>query len=77
MRELITGEYFRTLRVRPALGQLFNAEDIQAAKANPVCIISYAFWQREFAGDTNAIGQSVFLNGDLYRISGVTERGLL
>ena len=73
--ELVTGQYFETLQVKPALGRLFTDEDVRGATANPVCVLSYGLWQREFAGDHNVIGQSVSLNGHTYRVLGVTERG--
>ncbi len=73
--ELVTGEYFRTLEARPAIGRLFTEDDVRNAVGNPVCVISYALWRREFAGDSGVIGRTVFLNGHAYRVLGVTERG--
>jgi predicted permease len=75
MGELVTGEYFRTLQLTPAIGRFFTVEDVRNAKANPVCVLSYDFWQREFAGDPNAVAQSVLLNGHPYRVLGITPRG--
>lgn len=73
--ELVTGEYFRTLQVNPAAGRLFTDDDVRNAAANPVCVLNYDFWQREFAGDPRAVGRTIFLNGNLYRVIGVTARG--
>jgi putative ABC transport system permease protein len=73
--EIVTGQYFRTLKVRPAIGRLFDDDDVRNATGNPVCVLSYAFWQREFAGMPGVVGQTVFLNGHSYRVLGVTERG--
>ncbi len=73
--EIVTGEYFRVLRVKAAAGRLFDDDDVRNAMGSPVCVLSYAFWQSQFAGDPSVIGGSVSLNGHLYRISGVTERG--
>jgi predicted permease len=75
MGELVTGPYFRTLQVKPAIGRLLNDDDIRDANANPVCVLSYNLWQREFGGDPGVVGRSVFLNGHAYRILGVTVRG--
>jgi predicted permease len=75
MGELVTGPYFRTLQVKPAIGRLLNDDDVRDANANPVCVLSYDFWQREFAGDPGVVGRSVFLNGHAYRVLGVTARG--
>ncbi len=72
---LVTGQYFRTLRVGPAVGRLLNETDVRDAKANPVCILSYGLWQREFGGDPRILGRNIFLNGHAYRVLGVTPRG--
>ena len=58
-----------------ALGRLIAPEDIDAALANPVCVISYALWQSRFAGDPGILGRKVLLNAHLYSIVGVTEKG--
>ena len=73
--ELVTGQYYRTLRVSPAVGRLLNEDDVRNAGADPVCVLSYGLWQRDFGGDPGVIGQSVLLNGRGYRVIGVTARG--
>lgn len=40
--EVVTGEYFRTLRTKPVLGRLLNEEDMSSAVGNPVCVVSYS-----------------------------------
>ncbi len=75
MGELVTGQYFQTLQVKPAIGRLLTDDDVRNAKANPVCVLSYGLWKREFAGDPGVAGRSVFLNGHAYRVLGVTARG--
>jgi hypothetical protein len=75
MGEMVTGEYFRTLQVKPAIGRLLDDDDVRNAVGNPVCVLSYEFWQREFAGSLGVIGQRVFLNGHPYRVLGVAARG--
>ncbi len=72
---LVTGQYFRTLRVVPAIGRLLDENDIRDANANPVCVLSYSLWQREFGGDPQILRRNVFLNGHAYRVRGVTARG--
>jgi predicted permease len=73
--EMATGQYFRTLQVQPAIGRLFDEDDVRNAGGNPVCVLSYAFWQREFAGSSRVVGQTVFLNGQAYHVLGVAVRG--
>ncbi len=75
MGQLVTGQYFRTLELKPATGRLLTDDDVRNATGNPVCVISYALWQREFAGDSSVVGRTVFLNGHGYRILGVAPPG--
>jgi predicted permease len=75
MGELVTGQYFRTLQMKPAIGRLLNEDDVRDARGNPVCVLSYELWQREFSGDPGVLGRPVFLNGHAYRVLGVTARG--
>ena len=73
--ELVTGRYYRTLRVSPAVGRLLNDDDVRNAGADPVCVLGYGLWQRAFGGDPGVVGRTVFLNGHGYRVVGVTARG--
>ena len=73
--ELVTGRYYRTLGVRPAIGRLLNDEDVRNAIANPVCVLSHGIWRRAFGGDPGVVGRTVLLNGQGYRVVGVTSRG--
>ncbi|MGI9074217.1 MAG: ABC transporter permease [Bryobacteraceae bacterium] len=44
--ELVTGQYFRTLKVKPAVGKLLTDDDVRNAAGNPVCVLSYALAAR-------------------------------
>ena len=73
--ELVTGRYYRTLGVSPAVGRLLDDDDVRNAGADPVCVLGYGLWQRAFGGDLGVVGRTVFLNGRGYRVVGVAERG--
>jgi predicted permease len=75
MLELVTGEYYRALQVKPALGRLMTEADVRSAAANPVCVLNYRTWQERFGGDPSILSRSVLLNSHPYRVIGVTERG--
>lgn len=70
----VSSDLFQLLRVQPALGGDFTAEEDRDG-ANPVIILSYEFWQRRFAGDPNAIGQTIKLSDQTYTIAGIMPRG--
>jgi hypothetical protein len=72
---MVTGHYFRTLQVKPAIGRLLNEDGVRDANTNPLCMLSYGLWQRKFGGDPNVVGRNVFLNGHAYQVLGVTANG--
>ncbi len=73
--EVVTGAYFKTLEVYPALGRLINEDDISAAAGNPVCVISYSMWQGRFAGRSDMVGRKLILNSRPYTVIGITPSG--
>ena len=49
-RANVTGNFFSVLEVPAAVGRVFRPEETWASSSN-VAVISYGFWQRQFAGD--------------------------
>ncbi|HVN94757.1 MAG TPA: ABC transporter permease [Terracidiphilus sp.] len=72
--EVVSGNYFQLLGLRPALGRLFTREDETAKNANPVVVLSYGYWRSRFAGDRNIVGQDVLINGHPFTIVGVAPQ---
>ena len=72
---LVTANYFDVLGLRTALGRPLRAED-DAEGAEPVLVLTHAYWQRAFGGDPGAIGRMVTLSGKRARIVGVLEPGV-
>ncbi len=68
----VSGDFFQTLAVRPLLGRLIARSDDHPGCGSPSVAISYAFWQREFAGDPGAIGKAILLDGHKWDVAGVT-----
>jgi predicted permease len=67
---LVSGNYFETLGVEPALGRMLQASDDQRS-APPVAVISYLYWARNLSSDPAAIGKVAILNGTAFTIVGV------
>jgi len=68
----ISGDYFKTLGVRTVVGRPIVREDDQRGCPG-VVMLSHAFFQSEFAGDKNAIGRKLSLDGHPFQIIGVVE----
>ena len=64
---LVSGNFFALAGVTPSAGRAFLPEEA----TQPVAMISYAFWQQNYAGDNSAIGSPLRLNGVVFTIVGV------
>jgi len=72
--ELVSGNYFDVLGVRPAIGRMFTQNDDVRVNGHPLVILSYGFWQSRFAGDPSVLNRSVHVNGQPMTIVGVAQR---
>ena len=74
--EMVSGNYFTALGVKPAIGRVFNsAEDDQVYKGHPVVALSYDYWMTRFAGDKNVVGKKILVNNYPMTIVGVSAAG--
>ena len=71
----VTGDFFESLGIRPALGRFILPSEGAVAGADPVLVISYSFWQTRFGGDASVIGKKVSINGQPVTIVGVAPKG--
>ena len=72
--ELVTGTFFSTLGIQPALGRLFTTDDDRFG-VNPAAVISYAYWEQRFARDPEIIGKAIGINSVPFTIVGVSPPG--
>jgi len=71
--QLVSANYFDLLGVRALLGRTFLADEDQKPGGNPVCVLSYSLWTRQFGGDTSVVGRTITLNSTPYTVLGVTR----
>jgi predicted permease len=62
---------FSYMGVPLLLGRGFTSSDMTGNKGLPVAVLSYTFWQRQYAGNRNVLGQTVELSHKPYTIIGV------
>jgi predicted permease len=70
--EVVSGDFFQTLGVRAAMGRTLDLAD-EKPGAEPVAVLSFAYWQTAFGGEPAAIGKAIKLNGVPFTIVGVAE----
>ncbi|HUA14564.1 MAG TPA: ABC transporter permease [Verrucomicrobiae bacterium] len=73
--ELVSGNYFSLLGVKPALGRLLVPEDSAARGASPLVVLSYRYWTQHFGSDPSVVGQGLLINGNPFTIIGVVQPG--
>jgi predicted permease len=70
---LVSWQWFDVFGAKPVLGRVFTAAEDQP-NANHEIVLSYGAWERWFGGQPNAIGRTIQLNEQSYRIIGVMGR---
>ena len=70
--EYYTGNALPLLGVRPLIGRVFAEADAPVgSQPQRVALLSSQFWQRHFAGQSTAIGQTLRLDGESFTVIGV------
>ena len=73
--QFVSGNFFRTLGVRAALGRTIEPADHTVAGWSPVAMISHRFWLRTFGGASDVTTRTLPLNGRQFAIVGVMPEG--
>ena len=73
--EVVSGNYFDVLGVRPALGRMLQPADDEVVGGSPVIVISHGTWVDQFARAPDVVGRTAHINGSPFQIIGVTPEG--
>jgi predicted permease len=69
--QLVTGEYFPLLGIRPGYGRLLGPDDNRVPMGHPVVVLSDRYWKQRFGGDPSAVGSAIALSGVPFTIVGI------
>ncbi len=69
--EVVSGNYFDLLGVKPFIGRTFLPEENQTPGARPVVMIGHELWRRRFGADPALIGKTIKLNHQTLTVIGV------
>ena len=73
--QLVSGNFFAALRLRPAAGRFIRADEVERPAAEPVVVLSHDYWQTHFGGAPSAVGQTIRVNDRPLTIIGVAPEG--
>jgi predicted permease len=74
--EMVSGNYFTMLGVKPAVGRVFDSkDDDQIYDGHPVVVLSYGYWVSRFARDPHVVGMKIRVNDYPMTIVGVSAEG--
>jgi macrolide transport system ATP-binding/permease protein len=71
----VSGNFFSTLGIKPALGRFILPSEGETAGADPVMVLSYNYWKGRFGGDPEIVGTKVSVDGHPVTIVGVAPEG--
>lgn len=69
--ELVTGNYFSTLGIKPAIGRFFLPDEDTTPGSHPVVVMNYGTWQSRFGGAADIVGKTLRLNHIDFAVIGV------
>lgn len=72
----MTADGLRVLRAHPVVGRIFAPDEDLPGK-NKVVVLTEELFRRRFAGDREAVGKPVLLNGEPYTVIGVLPASFL
>jgi len=70
--ELVSGNYFGVLGVRPAMGRLLLPSD-DLPNSNPVVVLSFGYWKSKLGGNALVLGQTLLINAHPFVVVGVVS----
>jgi putative ABC transport system permease protein len=73
--EIVSGNYFNLLGLKPTVGRFFTDADDTAKNANPVVVLGHDYWKMRFNASPDVPGKTVLINGHPFTILGVAPEG--
>jgi hypothetical protein len=74
--ELVSGNFFTMLGVKPAVGRVFSSqEDDRVYNGHPVVVLSHDYWTNRFQSDPKVVGRKILVNNYPMIVVGVSAAG--
>jgi predicted permease len=73
--ELVSGNYFDLLGLKPAMGRTFRPDEAAASGSGPVIVLNHNFWTTRLNADPSVVGRTYTINGHGFTVVGVMPAG--
>jgi putative ABC transport system permease protein len=73
--EIVSGNYFETLGVQPALGRVLLPSDTAVEGSNAVVVLGQGYWKKHFGADPGVLNQTLLVNNQAMTVVGVVQPG--
>src|SRR6202142_27104 len=73
----VSGNFFSGLGIKPQAGRFILPTEGETAGADPVMVLSYAYWKSRFGGDASIVGRKVSVDGHPITVIGVAPKGFV
>jgi predicted permease len=78
--EVVSGNFFDVLGVRPALGRVLSPADDGVPGENPAIVLSHSYWASKLGADPRVLNSQILMNGHPVTVVGIAPpefRGVL
>jgi predicted permease len=72
---VVSANYFGLLRLQPARGRFFSAEEDRVPGRNPVAVLSHDLWRTRLGADERVLGSTLRINGTAFTVIGIAPEG--
>ncbi|HYK35119.1 ABC transporter permease [Alloacidobacterium sp.] len=73
MMQLVSGNYFAVMGLKPVMGRLLTPADDVYHAPNPVAVLSADYWRSRFGSDPSILNQVIQVNGEPVTVVGVVQ----
>jgi len=74
---VVSGNFFELFDAPPVLGRYFTAAEDTVPVGAPVAVLGYGYWQAQYGGRPDVLGQTVQVGVSRYTVIGVAPRGFV
>jgi predicted permease len=73
--EIVSGNYFAVLGVRPLQGRVFTDDDNRVPMGHPVTVLSHRYWRDRLSSDAGIIGKTIHIDQYPFTVIGIAPAG--